>query len=136
MQFSEHVSRISQSFCEMYNQAHNAEEFGWTLVAGPGYRKALEFLIKDYVRLLHTDKADEIAAMPLAACIKEYVKSEHIRETAKRAAWLGNDETHYLRKWTDKDLNDLKGLIDLTRYWIESEELTKAVKQNMPEGKK
>ncbi|MGF6947536.1 hypothetical protein QF028_000029 [Neobacillus sp. B4I6] len=37
---------------------------------------------------------------------------------AERAVWLGNDETHYVRKWDDKDLKDLKNLIDLTVYFI------------------
>ena len=33
----------------MLSQAETAEKYGLTLVCGPGYRKALEFLIKDYV---------------------------------------------------------------------------------------
>lgn len=37
---------------------------------------------------------------------------------AERATWLGNDETHYVRKWENKDLKDLKNLIDLTVYFI------------------
>lgn len=41
-----------------------------------------------------------------------------IKEMAKRAVWLGNDETHYVRKWEDKDIQDLKNLIDLTVYFI------------------
>ncbi len=47
-----------------------------------------------------------------------------LREIAKRAAWLGNDETHYVRKWEGKDLEDLKRLISLTIHWIEMEKLT------------
>jgi hypothetical protein len=63
------------------------------------------------------------------------VKSEQIKEIAKRAAWLGNDETHYVRKWEDKDLKDLKKLISLTLHWIEVETLTLEVIADMPEGK-
>ena len=37
---------------------------------------------------------------------------------AKRATWLGNDETHYFRKWEDKDLSDLKKLIEMTVHFI------------------
>jgi hypothetical protein len=55
---------------------------------------------------------------------------------AKRAAWLGNDETHYIRKWEDKDLDDLKKLIKLTVLWIEMEQMTKDALVEMPEGKK
>jgi hypothetical protein len=42
------VISLSPNFYAIYNQAQKAEESGWILVAGPGYRKALEFLIKDY----------------------------------------------------------------------------------------
>ena len=40
---------------------------------------------------------------------------------------LGDDETHYERRWIDKDLNDLKNLIRLTVNWIANEEIGQAV---------
>jgi hypothetical protein len=108
------------------------------LVSGPGYRKALKFLIKDYLASLQpTEEAKkEIADMPLMGCIKKYVTDSRMRITAERATWLGNDETHYIRKWEDKDLNDMKNLIQLTCYWIQSEHLTNAAAVGMPVGKK
>lgn len=69
------------------------------------------------------------------ALVANYINSDQIREIAKRATWLGNDETHYVRKWEDKDLNDLKKLITLTIHWIEMEKLTAEVVQDMPTGK-
>lgn len=33
--------------------------------------------------------------------------------------WLGNDETHYVRRWEEKDLSDLKRLISMTVSWID-----------------
>jgi len=140
---SETIQKVSPDFCSIYQDAHKAEQHGLLLVAGPGYRKALEFLIKDYVigRLTETD-AEKLAIEKakvektlLGTCIKDYVKSEQIKEIAKRAAWLGNDETHYVRKWEDKDLKDLKKLISLTLHWIEVETLTLEVIADMPEGK-
>jgi hypothetical protein len=50
---------------------------------------------------------------------------------AERATWLGNDETHYVRKWEDKDINDLKILIKVTLHWIEMELLTEQYKTEM-----
>jgi hypothetical protein len=58
------------------------------------------------------------------------------KATASRAAWLGNDETHYVRKWEQADLESLKKFIQLTMHWIEMEELTKEGEKGMPEGKK
>lgn len=131
------LQEISPDFCAIYNEAHKAEAQGLLLISGPGYRKALEFLVKDYLASLQTaDEAKkEIADMPLMACIKKYVRDTRMRTTAERATWLGNDETHYIRKWEDKDLADMKKLIQLTCYWIQSEHLTSAAAVSMPHGK-
>ena len=68
----------------------------------------------------------------LATCIENYVTDPRIKEIAKRATWLGNDETHYQRRWIDKDLSDLKTLIRLTLHWIEAEHLTEEALKSMP----
>lgn len=105
------------------------------LVCGPGYRKALEFLVKDYVIGLHHDKKEEIKKTRLVQCILNFVQNDNVKDVARRAAWLGNDETHYLRIWKNKDIKDLKGLIDLTVHWIELEKGTEEAKKSMPEKK-
>jgi hypothetical protein len=140
---SETIKSISDDFCKIYAEASKAEGMGLKLAAGPGYRKALEFLIKDYIisQYAETDPEKiaayrtEVEKTLLAPCIAKYVKSDQIKEIAKRAAWLGNDETHYVRKWEGKDLDDLKKLIALTIHWIEIEKLTADVIQDMPDAK-
>lgn len=134
---SEIITSISKDYCAIYNEAREAEQNGLGLVAGPGYRKALEFLMKDYLFTIHTNVAEKekIQRMPLGNCIAAYVKNERIAQTAARAAWLGNDETHYVRKWEERDLEDLKRLIGLTVRWIEMEQMTDAAVKDMPEGK-
>jgi hypothetical protein len=131
------LQTISPDFCAIYKEANKAEQLGLLLVCGPGYRKSLEFLIKDFVS---TDQIDdvrkEIKEMHLMPCIKKYVSDARMKTTAERATWLGNDETHYVRKWEDNDLQDLKKLIKLTCYWIQSEHLTRAAIVEMPQGKK
>jgi hypothetical protein len=49
-----------------------------------------------------------------------------------RAVWIGNDVTHYIRKWEGKNLEDLKKLIELTVHWIEMEALSKSFEDEMP----
>ena len=44
---------------------------------------------------------------------------------------LGNDHAHYLREWLDRDIVDLKLLIDLAVHWIDSELLTKQYETEM-----
>ncbi len=136
IEFAESIEKISPDYCAIANQAQKAEQQGWTLVAGPGYRKALEFLVKDYLCRVRPTETEKIKTMQLGACIAAYVTNDRIKSTAARAAWLGNDETHYVRKWEDKDLDDLKKLISLTVHWIEMEEMTDSVVKEMPEGKK
>jgi hypothetical protein len=137
IEFSKIISDISPDYCEIFSQAHKAEQAKLDLVAGPGYRKALEFLIKDYLLKTHTDPTEraEIEKMLLGKCISTYISNDMIKQTASRAAWLGNDETHFVRKWIDKDLSDLKVLIGLTVRWIEMEKMTEEIIGGMPTGK-
>jgi hypothetical protein len=81
---SDEIAKLSPNFCEIYNQAQKAEQSDWLLVAGPGYRKALEFLIKDYAIKLHPTEEEKIKKMELGRCIQEYMKNEMVRETATR----------------------------------------------------
>jgi hypothetical protein len=126
------IKEVSPSFCDIYNEALESEKRGLTQICGAGYRKALEFLIKDY--LINTKKVpkDIIAKTLLGECVNKYIKNEHINKCACRAAWLGNDETHYYRKWKTKDLQDLKTLIQLTANFIDSDLLTDKYEKEMP----
>jgi hypothetical protein len=45
---------------------------------------------------------------------------------------VGNDETHYKKRWADKDLSDLKTMIRIALYWIEAEYLTEEALNSMP----
>jgi hypothetical protein len=130
--FSETLLKLSPQFIKIYNEAHSAESYELTEICGVGYRKALEFLIKDYLIQCYPDKRQEIKSKFLGVCINDYITNENIKMAAKRAAWLGNDETHYERIWVGKDLQDLKRLIDLTVRWIEMEQMTKEAVQDMP----
>jgi hypothetical protein len=124
LEFSEHVKKLSQCYCSIFAEAHKAEEFGLKEICGVGYRKSLEFLIKDYlISLRPADKA-AIETSMLGQCIEKYVTDTKPKEVAKRATWLGNDETHYKKRWADKDLSDLKTMIRIALYWIEAEYLT------------
>jgi len=133
---SPNILQISPQFGTIYNQSYAAEQVGLDQICGPGYRKSLEFLMKDYAKQKHPTRCDEIERMPLAACIREFASDPRIKGVADRAVWLGNDETHYSRKWVDKDLKDLKLLLDLTVHWISSELLTEQLMTDMAEPKK
>jgi hypothetical protein len=97
-------------------------------------RKALEFLVKDFASYAEPEKKHEILKKPLAKCIGDHIDENRVREVAERATWLGNDETHYVRKWEDKDINDLKVLIRLTVNGIENILLAKKYVAEMPKS--
>jgi len=134
--FSETIKGISAHFCEVYNEAQIAEQRRLRNIRSAGYRRALEFLIKDYLIYEKKEEKEEIENKRLFDCIEQYVDDLRIKECAKQAAWLSDGETHYYRKWGDKDLNDLKVIIDLTINWIESEILAKRIIEELPEQKK
>lgn len=132
--FSNIISELSPNFCEIYNQAYIAEQTNLMQICGTGYRKSLEFLIKDYlISTLPEDQHEAIKNKFLNNCIRDNISNINIKTVASRAVWLGNDETHYTRKWEDKDINDLKSIIELTLHWIESEIRTQKLLEDTPE---
>ena len=122
--FPDTIKEISPSFVEIYNQALSAETHNLNQLVGIGLRKALEFLIKDFAVNQHPEDEETIRSSMLGKCINNYVDDINVKECAKRAAWLGNDETHYTRRWEDKDVKDLKLLVRLTVNWIDNILLT------------
>ncbi len=126
------VREISPQFLEVYTQSLAAEANQLDQIVGIGLRKALEFLVKDFLIREHAAAKDGILRAQLGTCINNYVTDANLKKCAERAAWLGNDETHYLRKWEDKDIEDLKILVKLTLNWIENVVLTKQYEAAMP----
>ncbi|SRR6266568_1505387 len=133
--FPEAVAQLSPMFIQVFREAEEAAQLGLNQIAGPGYRKAFEFLIKDYAKSLAPDRAAEIESKFSGAVVTDFVGDPRIQAVAKRSLWLGNDETHYMRKWTDHDVSDLVTLTKLTANWIEIDHLSKAYVQAMPDPK-
>ncbi|EMY61519.1 DUF4145 domain-containing protein [Leptospira terpstrae] len=130
-EFSTEITKTSPNFIEIYNQASVAEQQNLYHIAGVGFRKSLEFLIKDYLIIKFPEDEEKIKKELLGNSIRNRISDQNIKACAERAAWLGNDETHYTKKWEDKDISDLKILLQLTVKWIEAELLTKAYLENM-----
>lgn len=116
--FTDELTTLSPQFVKIYNQASAAESSSLDEIAGIGYRKALEFLIKDFAISQNSDDTDKIKNMQLSPCINEYIDNAKIKQLAIKSAWLGNDETHYVRKFEDRDINDMKKFIDALVYFI------------------
>ncbi|MEB7497367.1 DUF4145 domain-containing protein [Enterococcus faecalis] len=115
----ENIEQVSETFVEIYSQATTAEVENLFQIAGVGYRKSLEFLIKDYAIRKHPDREDSIKRMMLGPVIGEYLSDfPKLQNLAKAATWIGNDETHYVRKHTDKDIQNMKAFIRAAAQFI------------------
>jgi hypothetical protein len=90
-------------------------------------------LVKDYAKTLKDADSREIETSHAATVVKRYLNDPRIEKVAKRALWLGNDETHYLRKWESHDIDDLVNLIKATVNYIEIEHLSEGYVDSMPE---
>ena len=80
----------------------------------------------------NTGEEEAIDKCQLSPCISNFVRDTSVELCASRATWLGNNETHYIKKWPDKDLSDLKKLIDLTLHWFSADILTRELELSMP----
>lgn len=118
--FEERINKLSPKFSKVYNQAKIAEDMKLDEIAGMGYRKSLETLIKDYAIFLFPDKKSQISnpTLTLSQCINSFIDNPTLKDLSKLTSWLGNDETHYTRVHQDKDTTDLKEYLDATIYYI------------------
>ena len=132
-QFSNHIVKLSPEFVEIYNQALEAEFDGLSKICGMGYRKALEFLIKDFIIYKHPNDRDKIIKMPLSSCIQNYLDNKNIKELALKSAWIGNDQTHYFKKYENRDIIDLKNFIEAVAYYISMELTVEDAQSIQPE---
>jgi len=84
------------------------------------YRKAIEYLVKDWAIQNNPDKIESIQKSWLGAVIKEYYKDD-LKDILERATWLGNDQAHYNRLFEEFDIQVLKELIDLIMVELDRE---------------
>ena len=116
--FDERLESLSPQFVKIYNQALVAEEKQLDEIAGLGYRRALEFLVKDYAIHFYPTEEESIKNMSLSQCIRRYIDDDRIAVLAERSAWIGNDEAHYIRKHIDLNVSDMKTFIKALVYFV------------------
>lgn len=118
--YDEIINEICSDFEEIIDQAKSAEGLNLHHLAGMGYRKATEFLVKDYLIKYKKHDENEISKKLLGGCIK-LLDDDRIRALAEATAWIGNDETHYIRKHEDRDVKDLKKFLHSITLFISYE---------------
>lgn len=114
----ERVEKVSPRFVDILHQAEKAKANDLVDLAGMGFRKALEYLIKDYLIHKAPDDEEKIRNMELGNCIANRIENQQLKAVASRASWLGNDFAHYSRKFDEYEISDLRRFIDAVLYWV------------------
>jgi len=99
-------------FIKTYLQSLVAENNGLDELAGMGYRKAIEYLVKDWAIQTKPEDKQKIESSWLGGVINDYYTGD-LKEILERATWLGNDQAHYNKIFEEYDLDILKELIEL-----------------------
>lgn len=115
------LENISPRFIDMYNQALRAEATGDIELAANGYRSAIEILVKDYAISELKVSKEEVCKKDLFKAISEYLKQEELIKTSDVIRILGNDFTHYERKYPQHDFSILKGYLNIFIKQIEAQ---------------
>jgi hypothetical protein len=121
--FSRIINSISPKFQLIYNQALSSERIQLDELSGMGYRKAFEFLLKDY--LIYQEKITQKEAQEifkLQICVEKLNENYVLHKLTKYTSYLGNDFSHYYRKWINKEVSDLKEMINILVDWIDTTE--------------
>lgn len=126
------LESVSPRFIFFYNQALRSEERGDIELAAIGYRSALEYLIKDFA--INELKVDykEVVNVKLCDAITKYLGEKDLTATADVVRILGNDYTHYKRKYPEYDFELLKRYMEIFIKLVE----TKVMIANPPVKRK
>lgn len=128
----EYVVKNFPDFMKIYEQAQEAEKKDLDQLAGMGYRKAIEFLITDYLIKHPVDGAEkewlENPKTSLSAKINK-LDNARIKKIAKAISYLGNDETHYSRRHPEYGIDKLKAFIRVFLSDLENDLIYKEVEQ-------
>ena len=111
------LTDISKRFLDVYKQSLMAEHYGLHHLVGMGLRKALEYLLQDYLSVINPNDIEKIKNSTLSQNIK-LIPNENLRSLATASNWLGNDHVHTFIKWPDKDISDLKTFIEALTHLL------------------
>ncbi len=103
---------LKSKFIRTYLQSLEAENLGLDEIAGMGYRKAIEYLVKDWAIKNNPTEKEKITNSWLSVVINDFYEGD-LKDILERATWLGNDQSHYNKLFEEYKISDLKELIDL-----------------------
>lgn len=122
-QLPESLGKISPRFVALYQQSFDAEQNSYFELAGSGYRNAIEVLIKDFAIQELKVPEKEVRKKSLSQAIETYLPNINASVSADVMRVLGNDYTHYERRYEDVDFQVLKRYLQIFINSIDCEYL-------------
>lgn len=119
-EFPWQIEKISPRFIEIFCQSDIAERRSLDELAGMGYRKSLEILLKDYLTLKKPDLKESIPKMTVQKAIG-LIEIPQLKSLFLAGFKIGNDETHYYKKYEEWDIDNLKDFIKSAQTYIFSD---------------
>lgn len=131
----ERISKISPRAVTLFHEAEVAKNNNLIDLAGMGFRKSLECVVKDSLVFFETKTPEEVAKLDLHDAIEQYKENPRIIKAAHTARIIGNEYAHYQAKYEGYDIDLLIKLLHLAFNGLvdefetrEIEELKKASK--------
>lgn len=106
----DNIKEISENFESIYTQSESAYQLGLKQIAGMGYRKSIEFLIKDFLIFLNPKDTDKILKLTLDNAISQ-IDNEKLQNLARMTNYLANDQVHIKTLHPAKDIDDLRNFL-------------------------
>lgn len=122
--FSPEMVEKFPEFVNIYNQSQRAQDDGLNQIAGMGFRKALEFLVTDFLLSYPPDGVDEEWLKDPKTSLSnkiEKLENQRIKKISKAISFIGNDETHYTRRHPEHDVESIKSFIKALLSDVENE---------------
>jgi hypothetical protein len=127
-------NETESKFIKTYLQSLESEANGHDEIAGMGFRKAIEYLVKDWAIQTYPNEKEVILGKWLSGVIHDYFSGD-LKEILERATWLGNDQTHYNKLFEEYNISHLKELISLIMVELDREFKKKHYIENIEKRK-
>lgn len=139
IQIPKNVLTLSSDFLKIYNQALQAEKNELDHLAGMGYRKAIEFLVTDFLSKYTPEGVSKDWLNNPNTRLDEKInklRNERIKKLSKAITYLGNDEAHYVRRHPEYNVQNLKEFIKVLMSDFENELIFEEAEKLLSKPKK
>lgn len=114
------VDKVSPSAASAYRQTISAKNYGLAELVGMGFRKTIDLLLYDIGEVFYPDESEfnNNSKTSLMSRARKYITESRLLNLFETCAWLENDFTHPIRRYSDVDVLQLEYLIECLLYHV------------------